>query len=129
MAQTYSIEFKEEACKRVQSGIPAAQVARGRGTQPVGDNAKLEDIAKMSIDIQLLDLRISGSMGGHRAVSSFIRIIILIEVVSFCIGFELFDNTVGIFRIVFGNESLNSGRVKDSHICFGRINGLTDGLS
>ena len=25
MAQTYSIEFKEEACKRVQSGVPAAQ--------------------------------------------------------------------------------------------------------
>ncbi len=28
MAQTYSIEFKEEACKRVQSGIPAAQKVR-----------------------------------------------------------------------------------------------------
>ncbi len=28
MAQTYSIEFKEEACKRVQSGVSAAQVAR-----------------------------------------------------------------------------------------------------
>lgn len=27
-------------------------------TQPVGDNAKLEDIAEMSIDIQLPDLRI-----------------------------------------------------------------------
>ena len=31
MAQTYSIEFKEEACKRVQSGVPAAQVAREPG--------------------------------------------------------------------------------------------------
>lgn len=31
MAQTYSIEFKEEACKRVQSGIPVAQVARELG--------------------------------------------------------------------------------------------------
>ena len=31
MAQTYSIEFKEEACKRVQSGIPAAQAARELG--------------------------------------------------------------------------------------------------
>ena len=28
MAQSYSIEFKEEACKRVQSGVPAAQLAR-----------------------------------------------------------------------------------------------------
>ena len=31
MAQTYSIEFKEEACKRVQSGVPAAHVARELG--------------------------------------------------------------------------------------------------
>lgn len=30
-AQTYNIEFKEEACKRVQSGVPAAQVARELG--------------------------------------------------------------------------------------------------
>lgn len=31
MAQTYSTEFKKEACKRVQSGVPAAQVARELG--------------------------------------------------------------------------------------------------
>ena len=31
MAQTYSIEFKEETCKRVQSGIPAVQVAMELG--------------------------------------------------------------------------------------------------
>ena len=31
MAQTYSIEFREEACKRVQPGAPAAQVAREPG--------------------------------------------------------------------------------------------------
>ena len=31
MAQTYSIEFKEEACERVQSGVPVAQVARELG--------------------------------------------------------------------------------------------------
>lgn len=28
MAQKYSVEFKEQACKRVLTGIPAAQVAR-----------------------------------------------------------------------------------------------------
>ena len=33
MAQSYSIEFKEEACKRVQSGVPATQVARELGCQ------------------------------------------------------------------------------------------------
>lgn len=26
MAQTYSIEFKEEACKRVQAGAPVARL-------------------------------------------------------------------------------------------------------
>ena len=31
MAQTYSNEFKKEACKRVQSGVSAAQVARELG--------------------------------------------------------------------------------------------------
>ena len=31
MAQTYSIEFKEEACRRVQSVISATQVARELG--------------------------------------------------------------------------------------------------
>ncbi len=35
MAQTYSIEFKEEACKRVQSGVPAAQVARELGVNVI----------------------------------------------------------------------------------------------
>ncbi len=78
----------------------------------VGNNTELEDIAKMPINIQLLNLWISRSMGRHGAVSGFIRIIILIEVVSFCIGFEPFDNTIGILRIVFGNESLNSRSVK-----------------
>ena len=27
MAQTYSNKFKEEVCKRVQSGLPVAQIA------------------------------------------------------------------------------------------------------
>lgn len=31
MAQTYSNEFKEQACKKVQSGVSAAQVARELG--------------------------------------------------------------------------------------------------
>lgn len=31
MALTYSIEFKEDACKRVQLGVPVAQVARELG--------------------------------------------------------------------------------------------------
>ena len=33
--------------------------------QPVSDNAKLEDIAEMTIDIELFNLRISRGMGRH----------------------------------------------------------------
>lgn len=31
MTQTYSLEFKKEACKRIQSGIPTAQVTMELG--------------------------------------------------------------------------------------------------
>ena len=31
MAQAYSTEFKEEACKRVQSGMPTKPAARNPG--------------------------------------------------------------------------------------------------
>ena len=43
--------------------------------QSVGDNAELEDIAKMPIDIELLNLRISRNMRRHGTIGSFIRII------------------------------------------------------
>ena len=51
-------------------------------TQPVGDNAELEDIAKMPIDIKLLDLRIS-SMGRHGAIGSLVGIIRFIKTLTF----------------------------------------------
>lgn len=56
------------------------------------------------------------------------RIIILIETVVPGISFELFDNAVCVFGIIFSNESLNTGRIKNSHISFGRINRLADGF-
>ena len=34
-------------------------------TQPAGDDAELKDTAEMPIDIQMLNLRISTSMGRH----------------------------------------------------------------
>ena len=43
--------------------------------QSVSDNAELEDIAKMPIAIELLNLRISRSMRRHGTIGSFIRII------------------------------------------------------
>lgn len=60
--------------------------------QSVGDNAELEDIAKMPIDIELLDYPVS------------------------------------ILGIIFSNKCFNAGRIKDGHICFRRVNRLTDRL-
>lgn len=54
----------------------------------------------------------------HRTISYLVRIIILIEVVSISLSFKLFDNAFFVFRIIFGNESLNTRRIKDSHISY-----------
>lgn len=96
--------------------------------QPIGDNAKLEDIAKMSIDIQLLDFRIGRSMGRHGSVGSLIRIVGFIKTLCFRICLKLPNDPIGIFRIIFSNECFDTGRIKDGHIRFCRINGLADGL-
>ena len=82
----------------------------------------------MPIDIKLLDLRISRSMGRHGAIGSLVGIIRFIKTLSFRICFKLFDDPVSILRIILGNECFNTGRIKDSHIRFCRINGLADGF-
>lgn len=55
-------------------------------------------------------------MRRHRAVSSFVRVVIFIKIHSFSVSFELFDNAIRIFRVVFGNVSFNAGRIKDSNV-------------
>src|SRR5699024_3432394 len=94
--------------------------------QPIGDNAKLEDVAKMSIDIQLLEFRIRRSMGRHGTVGGLIRVVGLIKAMCFRKGFQLTDDPIGIFGIVFGDKSFNTGRIKDGHICFCRVDCLTN---
>ena len=96
--------------------------------QSVSDNAELEDIAKMPIDIELLNLRISRSMRRHGTIGSFIRIIGFIKALSFRVCLKLFDDPVSILRIILGYECFNAGRIKDGHICFRRVNRLTDRL-
>ena len=70
----------------------------------IGNDAELEDVAKMSIDIQLLDFRIRRSVGGHGSVGSLIRIVGFIKSLSFRICLKLPNDPMGIFRIIFGNE-------------------------
>lgn len=38
----------------------------------------------------------------------------------------MFDDAVGIFGIVFRDECLNAGRIKDGHIGFGGVDGLAN---
>ena len=97
-------------------------------TQPVSNNAKLEDIAKMIIDIELLNLRINRSMRRHGSIGSLIRIIRFIKAPRFRLCLKLPDDSVSILWIIFGNECFNAGRVKDGHIRFCRVNRLADRL-
>lgn len=97
-------------------------------TQPVGNNAKLEDIAEMPIDIQLPDFRIGRSMGRHGAIGSFVGIIRFIKPLSFCICLELPDDSVSVLWIIFRNKGFNAGGIKDGHVGFDRIDCLTDRL-
>ena len=96
--------------------------------QTIGDNTELEDVAKMSIDIQLLDFRIRRSMGGHGSVGSLIRIVGFIKALSSSKRLKLLNDSISVLRIVFGDKCFNTGRIKDGHIRFCRINGLADGL-
>ena len=57
--------------------------------EAIGNDAELEDIAKMSIDIQLLDFRIGRSMGRHGSVGSLIRIVGFIKALCFRICLKL----------------------------------------
>ena len=44
----------------------------------------------------------------------------------FFIGFQLFYNAVGVFRVVFNNPCFNAGSDKSKHERFHRINLLAD---
>ena len=85
----------------IESNIP-------NNTKPVGNDAEFKGIAEMSIDVHLVDSRIRGSVGRHRTVSGFIRIVGIIKLMGFLKGFQLLDDAVGIFGIVFRNPRFNT---------------------
>lgn len=94
----------------------------------VCDNTDFVGIAKVAVNEELLYLRAGSGMGWHGGISGFIRVIIIVKVMCFCIGFELFDDAVGVFGVVFRNPGFDAGRIKNSHIGFCRINFLADGF-
>ena len=95
-------------------------------TKAVCNNTDLVGIAEVAVNIELFDLRVGSSVGWHGSVGSFIRVIKVIKVMIFCIGFELFDDTVGVFGIILCDPGFDSGGIKNGHIRFGGIDCLTD---
>jgi hypothetical protein len=94
--------------------------------QAIGDEGKFIGITEMPVNEKLFDQRIGGSMRGHGSISGFVRIIRVIKAHGFGIRFQLSDDAVSKFGVVFLDPCLNTGRIKDGHICFGRIDGLAD---
>lgn len=98
-------------------------------TQAISDNAEFIGITEMPVNVKLLNVGICSGIGGHVIVGGFVRIIIIIKVHCFCVGRELFNNVVGISRVVFRNPCFYTGGIKDDHIGFSRVNGMADGFS
>ena len=80
----------------------------------------------MTIDVYLLNSGILGSVGRHGSVGSFIMGIGTIQTFGFFRSLELFDESVGIFGIIFCDQDLDTGGVKKEHGSFGSINILVD---
>lgn len=97
-------------------------------TKAIGNNTDFVSIAKVAINVKLLNIRIGSGMGRHGGISSFIRVKMIIKVMSFRISFELFDDSVGVFGIIFSDPGFDTGRIKNGHICFRRIDGVADGF-
>lgn len=91
-------------------------------TQPVCNDAEFKSIAEMPVDIHLLDCGVGSGMGRHGAVGGFIGVKGIIQTIGFFKGFELFDNTVSIFGIVFRHLGINAGGIEKQHGCFFQIN-------
>ncbi len=89
---------------------------------PICDDAEFKGITEVPVDVHLLYGRVRGSMGGHGAVSGFVRGIRNAQSFRLFKGFQLPDNAVGIFRVIFHNPCLNAEGVKKQHGCFFFIN-------
>ena len=82
--------------------------------KPVGYDTKLIGIIEMSIDVHIFNRRIRSSMGRHRTVGGFIRVIRIIQTFCFFKSFELFDKPVSGLGIIFLDPGFDSGGSKRS---------------
>ena len=90
------------------------------------NNTDFVGIAEMAVNIELFDLRVGSSVGRHGSIGGFIRVVMVIKVMFFCIGFELFDDAVGVFGIILCDPGFDPGGIKNGHICFDGIDRLAD---
>lgn len=84
-------------------------------TKSIGDNAKFVSVAEMSFDVLLFHFMVRGIGCGHGSIDSFIWSVRTVKVIGFCIGFELLNDVVGVYRIVFCHISFNVGSIKQKH--------------
>ena len=59
-------------------------------------------------------------------LNSLVRGVRIIKVMGFFKGFQLFDNTVSVFGIIFSDPGFYTGGIKDGHGCKSRIKLLAD---
>ena len=96
--------------------------------QAVGDETEFVGIAEMTVDVHLLDGGVGFGMGRHGGIGGLVRVIGIIEPLSFFECLELFDDAVGVFGIVFRYPCFDAGGVKNSHGGKGGIDLLADWL-
>ena len=97
--------------------------------EAVRNHAEFIGITEVAVYVHLLYGGIGGGMGRHGAISSFIGVVRILQAICLFKGFELSDDAVGVFGIVFRDPGLNPGGVKQSHGGFLPVNALADGLS
>lgn len=74
--------------------------------------------AHQRTDVPSVGVRGCGGMWRHGAVGGFIRIKGILHTLCLLKGFQLFDDAVGIFGIIFRNPCLHAEGIKEQHRCF-----------
>lgn len=80
----------------------------------------------MAVDIELFCIRAGSHLRGHQAVGHPVRVNIRIV---FIVRFEVADEGVKCFRVIFRDIKFNAGSIESKHLCKGGVDSLADGFS
>lgn len=106
--------------------IPVVEGDAADDAQPVGHEAELVGIAEVPVYVHLLDGGVGFGVGRHGGIGSLVRVIGIIQPLSFFEGLELPDDTVGVFGVVLRHPCLYAGGVKNGHGGKGGVDFLAD---